>query len=99
MIQIGTKVVCVDDRFDINSVKLIPNRPKKDLVYTIREIFEHPEVGAIGVLLEEISNPKLKHTVYENMFEPTFSINRFVPIDWQEDVKEKEEIYETEGVL
>lgn len=98
MVEIGTRVVCVDDRFDSRSIAIIPNRPKKDLVYTIREIFEHPEVGAIGVLLDEISNPDLLHQK-GHLFEPTFSINRFVPVTWEEDALEKVEAYEAEGVL
>lgn len=101
MIQVGTKVVCVDAMFDARSIALIPNRPKKDLVYTVREIIEHPEVAAIGLLLNEITNPELKHATKGHMFEPTFSINRFVPLDWEikEDDLVKEKEYEAEGIL
>ena len=53
----GTQVICIDDKFDAKLVSLIPNRPVKDEVYTVRETLLTRNGKAIQ--LEEIHNPKL----------------------------------------
>ena len=84
MIEIGQKVVCIDDSFrHINLPEnFIP--PKKDEMYTVREIYEHPN-GVIAITVEEIINdigPKLGREI-------GFNIDRFRPLDWVEDILEK----------
>lgn len=97
--KVGEKVVCIDDMFTEHAKQLIPNRPKKDLVYVIRDMVYHPEIPAMGLLLEEIVNPILPHHMGNGEFEPTFSAHRFVPLDWEVDEEKLEEVDEATSVF
>lgn len=93
MYKVGEKVVCVNDVFDPRSVELIPNRPKKDKVYTIRDIRYYDLLDKTGVLLMEINNPvNVYSRLHKSFMEPTFGIHRFAPVNnsVREDVLEEE---------
>lgn len=76
--KIGQEVICVDDQFLPQQINLIPNRPVKDKLYTIRDIFT-TRMGK-AVHLEEITNPPLEHPSGMGTFEPSFAVNRFRPL-------------------
>ncbi len=38
MIKEGDQVVCIDDHFNQRAIDLIPHRPLKDNIYTVRQI-------------------------------------------------------------
>jgi len=93
MFKVGDQVVCINDVFDPRSIELIPNRPKKDNVYTIRDMRYYNMLDKTGVLLVEIKNSINVYDRFSKSFqEPTFSLHRFVPIDKlvREDVLEEE---------
>jgi hypothetical protein len=76
--KIGTLVECVDDRFNIEQIEKIPNRPQKGNHYMIREIIEYGHL--VGVVLEEIRNPRVAK--FKGIpVEPNFNIERFREIE------------------
>lgn len=93
MIKKGDKVVCIDDVFDPRSVMIIPNRPKKDRIYTIRELRYYDMHDKMGVLLEEVKNSDNVRDFFGKTQEPSFNINRFAPLD---DILDQIEIEELE---
>jgi hypothetical protein len=76
--NIGTQVICIDDKFDDTLVSLIPNRPILDKVYTIRDTLLTRNGKAVH--LEELINPSLVDNVTKFTFEPSFHVRRFRPI-------------------
>jgi hypothetical protein len=95
MLKVNEKVVCINGSFHPESVKIIPNLPVENEIYTIRDVFK--QKGEDVVLLNEISNPHLDLSIdntsdggYGFKFEPSFKANRFVPIS---DL-DLEEVYE-----
>jgi hypothetical protein len=89
--RIGQEVVCINDNFHEEAVKLISNRVVKDKLYTIRDIVNYFNKGQTGVLLEEITNPIITNTDNPNYgFEPTFNISRFRPLVEVDDLVETE---------
>lgn len=71
-------IICTNDNFSPEQVAEIPNRPVKDKIYTIRDVVK--SANGIGLLLNEINNPKNGWVVRDGMkftFEPNFSIKRF----------------------
>jgi hypothetical protein len=81
MIKEGDTVVCIDDSFHERVFDIIPYRPVKDRMYTVREIHYHNVNDKVGVLLNEIHNPPVLSGVLKVKLEPTFNIIRFAPID------------------
>jgi hypothetical protein len=81
MIKVGDQVVCIDDRFDARSEEIIPNRPCKDSIYTVRDIVFYNMHDKMGVLLHEIHNPKNVRGLLGATLEPSFNIIRFAPLD------------------
>jgi hypothetical protein len=83
MLDIGQKVVCVNDEFDDWVKKLYTALPIKDKTYFIRDIrlgvgFEKGnKVGKASVLLNEIVNPPAKS---KSALEMGFDSERFVPL-------------------
>ena len=71
-------IICINDTFSPEQIAVIPNRPQRDKMYTIRDIVKS-SMG-VGLLLNEIHNP---HNGWAEMngtkftFEPNFNINRF----------------------
>lgn len=94
MIKEGDQVVCVDDVFDPKSIEVIPNRPKKDKIYTIREMRYYDLHDKMGVTLVEVKNAKNVRDFFGKQQEPSFNIVRFVPIDKVLDEISIEEIEE-----
>jgi hypothetical protein len=94
MIKEGDQVVCVDDVFDPRSMEIIPNRPKKDKIYTIREMRYYDMHDKMGVTLVEVKNAKNVKDFFGKLQEPSFNIIRFVPIDKVLDEINIEEIEE-----
>lgn len=88
MISQGIKVICIDDCFVDSPTnpfrKCEINLPKKDEVYTVREVVK-TSYGS-GIRLYEIKNKKYYFSDISRFEEPTFSIKRFRQIedDWAE---------------
>lgn len=78
--QVGSKVICINDSIDAEKLveisKDVPNWVKKDEIYTIREILDNDDI-VTGVLLEEVSNPKLFFKIINKIQEPAFGLFRF----------------------
>ena len=81
MIKEGDQVVCIDDVFDPKSMHLIPNRPVKDNIYTIREMRYYDIHDKMGVTLVEIKNSHNVRDLFGKTQEPSFNIIRFAPLD------------------
>ena len=81
MIKEGDQVVCIDDVFDPRSMKIIPNRPLKDNIYTVRDIRYYDMHDKMGITLKEIVNPSNVRDLFGNTQEPSFNIKRFAPLD------------------
>lgn len=81
MIKEGDQIVCVNDVFDARSIQIIPHRPVKDTVYTVREIRYYDMHDKTGVLLKELRNPKNVRDFFGKTQEPSFNIVRFVPLN------------------
>jgi hypothetical protein len=104
--QVGQKVVCVDDRFPTPLAKYYTNLPKNGTTYTVRAVFlgrgvMHGKPGAhdgeIGVLLVELKNPPDPRNKYGQ--ELGFNSNRFRPIDEKEEPTESDYAEEQEKEL
>jgi hypothetical protein len=79
-VQVGDYVVCVDSSklphtCDELSVD-IPNWVVEGDKYTIRSIQEH-DFGAVGVLLEEVTNVPKYFRLIDKVIEPMFKSSRF----------------------
>ena len=72
----GMKVVCVDETFSTFVQLNIPFLPKKDKIYTVREV---QNVTHLSLLLEEIVNPKMLFKA--GYLEPSFMLYHFKPLD------------------
>ena len=95
----GQRVVCVDDDFSDVVRKIYSQLPRRDGVYTIRAVFlgrgSGQSEGEIGVLLEELGNPRdpaLKNGLDGEL---GFNSERFAPLQFDSDdheaVAEKED--------
>jgi hypothetical protein len=77
MIGIGSKVVCISDKWDENSpastIIVTPFLPSKGKIYTIREIVKTG--GDFYIRLNEIVNPRVTR-----FSEPSFWIYLFRPV-------------------
>lgn len=94
MIKEGDKVVCIDDVFDPRSIMIIPHRPMKDRIYTVKELRYYDMHDKMGVLLQEIKNPDNVRDFFGKTQEPSFNIVRFAPLDEVLDQIEIEELEE-----
>ena len=81
MIKEGDQVVCINDVFDPRSMEIIPNRPIKDNIYTVREMRYYDMHDKMGVTLVEIKNPIIVRDMLGTRQEPSFNIIRFAPLD------------------
>lgn len=88
----GDIVVCVNDTYTEEQIKMIPNRPIKDQEYTIDEVLI-TRMGK-GVTLAEIDNPPLPHPSGLGTFQPSFDVKRFRAVDTV-DLVETEQLEET----
>ena len=94
MIKEGDQVVCIDDNFDPRSMEIIPNRPKKDSIYTVREMRYYDMHDKMGITLVEIKNPLMVKDFFGRLQEPSFNIIRFAPLDQVLDSISLEELEE-----
>ena len=96
MIKEGDQVVCINDVFDRRSIELIPMRPVKDKIYTVREMRYYDMHDKMGITLVEIKNPQIVRNLFGTFLEPSFNIIRFAPLD---DVLDKISIEELKEEL
>ena len=92
----GQRVVCINDDFPELAYELFERLPKKDSVYTVRATYigrgnltraeSGQKEGEIGVLLEEIRNPRDPALKSGLDGELGFNSERFAPL--QEDEAE-----------
>ena len=73
--KVGSFVECVDDKFSSAQLEKLVKIPKEGDYYTIRNIIDYPDLGRVGVMLEEITNPPVE--MQGGLSEPTFNIFRF----------------------
>src|SRR3954453_23331553 len=92
---VGSKVVCIDDKFPLGIEKFYVALPKAGVVYVIREmsvgISLQGEEGEICVLLVGLNNPRSNKPPFP---ERGFKAERFRPL---EELTEEEVVGETEG--
>lgn len=105
----GQKVVCINDDFPPEARKLFVDFPKKGSVYTVRAMyigrgsyFRHEsgqKDGEIGLLLEEILNPRDPSLKKGLNGELGFNSERFAPLetDSEEMTEEREEVVAIPG--
>lgn len=81
----GSKVVCINDKFDNKQKELIKYLPKLNNTYTVREIIPvFSQVNSnskFAVLLAEIVNPFIPDTTGNFLFEPSFQTIRFKELE------------------
>lgn len=97
----GQKVVCINDTFSPTVRALYKQLPVKDNIYTIREVFlgrekivKGGDTATVGLLLEELVNPK--DPFHQGEQELGFTSERFAPLNELPD--EKAEVEEVVGV-
>ena len=92
---VGSKVVCVDDKFPLGIEKFYTSLPKAGVVYVIREmsvgISLQGEEGEVCVLLVGLNNPRSNKPPFP---ERGFKAERFRPLD---ELKEKSARQVAEG--
>ena len=100
MIEVGQKVVCIDDSIRPGRLSFVgyayPNWIKKDSVYTVREILPNDDIVP-GILLEELVNPIIYIYLLGREQEPAFRTSRFRPLEASELTAEEED--ELEALL
>ena len=93
--KVGDQVVCINDVFHPIQLRSIPNRPIKDVTYTIRDIRYYDMLDKTGLMLEEISNPHSVTDLFGRPQEPSFNIIRFKAVQKKKStavVEEEEEV-------
>ena len=84
MFKAGQRIVCVNDSFDAIQQATIPNLPKRDEQYVVRDAFQVTRNGTSSgiwaVHLTEIRNPSLPHPSGLGTFEPSFAADRFAEL-------------------
>lgn len=97
----GQRVVCINDVFSPTVRALYRQLPVKDNIYTIREVFlgrekivKGGDTATVGLLLEELVNPK--DPFHQGEQELGFTSERFAPLNELPD--EKREVEETVGI-
>ena len=88
MFTTGQKVACVDDNFAMGIEKIYKALPKKDSIYTVRDVLpgvspQNTE-GEVAVYLVELVNPANSHGI-----EYGFNAERFAPLQTDEDKLEE----------
>ena len=91
----GPKVVCINDEFPAAAKKLYSQLPKRDSVYTVRSVYigrgnytraeSGQKDGEIGLLLEELVNPRDPSLKSNLQGELGFNSERFAPLVHEED--------------
>jgi len=95
--QVGSKVVCINDDFEDKILLFYTHLPIKNRVYTIRDmsvgISINGDAGEISVTLQEFSNPS--STLFPHP-ERGFNVERFCEIEPPAEV-EAEKLAEMEA--
>lgn len=95
MFSPGQKVACVDDQFPLGIEKLYSALPRKDVIYTVRDLIPGVSLsnneGEVAVYLVELVNPANRHGI-----EYGFNAERFAPLETVEDELEEETHVEQE---
>ena len=99
MFSPGQKVACVDDQFPLGIEKLYTALPKKDVIYTVRDLLPGVSLtnteGETAVYLVELVNPANRHGI-----EYGFNAERFAPLETDdEEAVEQEEALAAEPAL
>lgn len=85
----GQKVACIDDQFPLGIGKLYTALPKKDSIYTVRDLVPGVSLsnseGETALYLVELVNPANRHGI-----EYGFNAERFAPLQTDEDELEAE---------
>ena len=88
MFSPGQKVACVDDQFPLGIEKLYTALPKKDVIYTVRDLLPGVSLsnseGETALYLVELVNPANRHGI-----EYGFNAERFAPLQTDEDELEE----------
>ena len=96
MFMPGQKVACVDDRFPLSIEKLYSSLPKKDEIYTVRDLVPGVSLsnseGETAIYLVELVNPSNSHGI-----EYGFNAERFAPLETVDEEAE-ESVPEEVGV-
>jgi len=105
----GQKVVCINDEFSPLALELYAQLPKKDSVYTVRAVFigrgnltragSGQQDGEIGLLLEELVNPRDPALKTGLSGELGFNSERFAPLEYNTDDEELTEHKEDEDLV
>ena len=94
--MLGQKVACVDDRFPLGIEKLYNALPRKDEIYTVRDLVPGVSLsnteGETAIYLVELVNPSNSHGI-----EYGFNAERFAPLETDDETLE-EAIPERVGV-
>ena len=76
----GQKVACVDDQFPLGIEKIYTALPKKDVIYTVRDLVPGVSLqnteGETAIYLVELVNPENRHGI-----EYGFNAERFAPLE------------------
>lgn len=90
----GQRVVCINDTFSPTIRALYQQLPVKDNIYTVREVFlgrekivKGGETATVGLLLEELVNPR--DPFHQGEQELGFTSERFAPLNELPDEAEK----------
>lgn len=88
MFMPGQKVACVDDNFPLGIEKLYQALPRKDEIYTVRDLVPGVSLsnteGETAIYLIELVNPANSHGI-----EYGFNAERFAPLTTVEDELEE----------
>jgi hypothetical protein len=100
----GQKVVCINDEFSPLALELFSQLPKKGRIYTVRAVYvgrgnltregSGQQDGEIGLLLEELVNPRDPALKTGLNGELGFNSERFAPLQSQTATEEWEEARE-----
>jgi len=97
MFVVGQKVVCIDDKFPVWAVKLYTQLPRRDVIYTIRQIVLGQSLQVdtnkfdidVVIYLQDIYNPNDPNAKIP--IELGFKQERFAPLNEVEAFQEIEE--------
>lgn len=90
---VGSKVVCVDDKFPEQIIHFYQELPIEGEVYTVRNVSVglnwHGEAGEVCLLLQEITNPKSDAPPFP---ERGFNSERFMPLQEHSEKSESQNV-------
>lgn len=93
--RVGSKVICINDKFPERFVAEVANRPLEGVIYHVRRILITRR--GKGILLEEIENTQIQLNETQT-YEPSFATHRFREVDDALNII-GEEVEELESVM